>query len=615
MSPKIVVSPVSFLKSYFVLLSVVCCILSLCVMPGRAAITISQSVYEDVPATGWENWSWGTNVNLGVTTAKQAGTKSIGVTYTEAWGGLYLHNNGVPIVGYSHLQFWINGGASGNQSIVMYAEDASGRSPVQVPLSKYIPGGVVVANAWRFVSVPLADLKLGGQPLTGLVWQNATSGTQGVYYLDTIRIVGNGTTPTPTPTATPTPQPTVAPQPTPTGTPAGPIPPVFGKNMMLGLSNLPGDYPWLAASGIPWSARYTYLTGGANTPNNWTTWNSPAGQYATYYLNDSAKSNCLPVFTYYQILAANPRSYDESLPSYQEKFANAACMKSYYDDFKLLMQKCAAFGKPVLVHVEPDTWGYMMLTKPSSPLFYAVKVEASGHADAVGLPNNATGFARMLTHLRDKYAPNVKLALHASVWCAGTDVALNTNAGYDIKANAERTGQWLNALGGGWNLVFVDVADREAAYKQIVRGQNTWWDEADLRLPNFAQVARWITYLNRIMNRRVIVWQIPIGNTKMLSCNNTWDHYQDNRVQYFLDAAYGQQHLNTWANAGVIGLLFGRGDTNTTTNTDAAGDGITNPAAINGNTRRATVADDDGGYFRERAAAYLKAPLHLPGAP
>ena len=37
---------------------------------------------------------------------------------------------------------------------------------------------------------------------------------------------------------------------------------------------------------------------------------------------------------------------------------------------------------------------------------------------------------------------------------------------------------------------------------------------------------------------------------------------------------------------------------------DAAGDGVTNPAPIGANTRASLTADDDGGYFRERASAY-----------
>jgi hypothetical protein len=579
-------------------------------LPHMAAQAAPLSIYEDGLVTGWDNWSWDTTANLAATTPVQAGTRSISVTYTAAWGGFYLHNTGVSLSGYTHLQFYVHGGSSGSQSIFVYAEDASGRAPFQVSVAQYTQGGAIAANAWRLVSIPLADLKLTSQPLTGLVWQNATSGVQGTFYLDTIRLVTVGTPgPTPTPTATPTPVPT--PTPLPNTPPVGGVPAALGSNFLIGLSSLPGDFQWQTQSKIPWSARYTYLTGGVNTGNNWTYWNSPAGQYATYYLNDSASTNCLPVFTYYQILASNPRSYDETLPSYVEKFNNAACMKAYYDDFKLLMQKCAAFNKPVIVHVEPDTWGYMQLTA-ATPADYSVRVASSGHPDAVGLANNAIGFSRMLVHLRNLYAPKVLLALHASPWCAGADVTINTDPKYDIAANAQRTGVWLGALSGGWNLVFVDVADRDAAYKQIVRGQNTWWDEKDLNLPNFNQIQRWIYTLNRKMNRRIIVWQIPIGNTKMLSCNNSWGHYQDNRVQYFLDAAYGKQHLSAWAQAGVIGLLFGRGDGNTTTNTDAAGDGITNPAAINGNTKSATVADDDGGYFRQRAAAYFQSPLAIP---
>jgi hypothetical protein len=564
----------------------------------------STSIFEDTLTSGWENWSWGSTINLNVSAPVQAGIRSAGVTYNGGWAGFFLHHSGLPVGDKKYLQFWIHGGASGGQNIWVYAEDATGRTPVQVPVSRYIAGGVVSANTWKQVSIPLVDLRLQSTMLTGLTWQEASGSSQSTFYLDTIRLVGDTTTPTSTPT----------PYPTPTGTPAGPIPTAVGSNFMIGLSNLPGDTAWLQQSKILWSARYTYLTGGPNTPNNWTNWNSPSGQYATYYLNNSAASNVLPVFTYYQILASNPQPYNETLAGYVTKFNDAACMQAYYNDWKLLMQKCAAYNRPVIVHVEPDTWGYMQLTK-STPGAYAVKVAGSGHPEAAGLPDTAVGFAQMLVRMRTKYAPKVLLALHASTWCAGTDITLNSDPTYNVAANAQRTGAWLSSLGSGWNMVFVDVADRDAAYKQIVRGQNTWWDETNRTLPNFNRMAQWLAYLNRRMNRRIVVWQIPVGNTKMLSCNNTQGHYQDNRVQYFLDAAYGQRNISDWAKSGVIGLLFGRGDGNTTTNTDDRGDGITNPPAINGNTGRAIYSDDDGGYFRLRAAAYFQAPLKLPGAP
>ena len=28
-----------------------------------------------------------------------------------------------------------------------------------------------------------------------------------------------------------------------------------------------------------------------------------------------------------------------------------------------------------------------------------------------------------------------------------------------------------------------------------------------------------------------MLWQVPLGNTKMRAENNTWEHYQDNKVE------------------------------------------------------------------------------------
>ena len=99
------------------------------------------------------------------------------------------------------------------------------------------------------------------------------------------------------------------------------------------------------------------------------------------------------------------------------------------------------------------------------------------------------------------------------------------------------------------------------------------------------------------------MWQIPLGNTKMRAMNNAWDHYQDNKVEWFFDDP-GRANLSAYARAGVIAFLFGRGADGATCACDAAADGVTNPPAIGANTRASLNADDDGGYFRERAAAY-----------
>ena len=65
--------------------------------------------------------------------------------------------------------------------------------------------------------------------------------------------------------------------------------------------------------------------------------------------------------------------------------------------------------------------------------------------------------------------------------------------------------------------------------------------------------------------------------------------------------------------AGFAGFLFGRGADGPTCACDAAKDGVTNPAPINGNTRPSLSADDDGGYFKAQARSYYRGgALPLP---
>jgi hypothetical protein len=67
----------------------------------------------------------------------------------------------------------------------------------------------------------------------------------------------------------------------------------------------------------------------------------------------------------------------------------------------------------------------------------------------------------------------------------------------------------------------------------------------------------------------MVAWQIPLGNTVMRAENNTNDHYQDNRVDYFFggNAAMPESmppvavpaHWSQLAAAHVIGVAFGGG--------------------------------------------------------
>ena len=393
----------------------------------------------------------------------------------------------------------------------------------------------------------------------------------------------------------------------------------------FGLGNNPGDLGWMTASGVPWRYRYCYLSGGVNTTSGWETWNSPAGQYAAYYMSDSAAHGYIPVFSYYELLQSNPSVGANESDRDFSNLNNAATMNAYYANFVLLMQTAHTFGGQVIVQIEPDLWGYLeQRANNGSPASLTASVASSGYAGVAGIPDTAQGFADALLHLRDTYAPNVALGIHASLWATMRDLATDTDPALDPNAVADQTAAFLNSAGVGSNaygstfdLVFNDVADHDAAWY----GDNShWWDRSNVALPNFA---RWLTYMTRLRadtGKPLIVWQVPVGNQFFLTMNNTDGHYQDNRAEYFLG------HPADLAAAGIAAVLFGKANGGQTNYTDDRGDGVTNNGGhptsgfqcAGCNVHPSQFADDDGGYLRLAVGAYYAstpAPVPGPGGP
>jgi len=389
-----------------------------------------------------------------------------------------------------------------------------------------------------------------------------------------------------------------------------PNPPAGLKNyFMVGLANSPGDFNWMTSSGVPWDARYQYLSAGVNTGSGWATWNSPAGQFASYYMSDSAANGYTPIFTYYQLIQSAPNYEDYS------NLNNASTMKAYYADFKLLLDKIKAFGKTTIVHVEPDLWGFLQ-QRNSNPNNITASVASSGYGDVVASqPNTVSGFAKALVALRDKYAPNALLAWHISPWASTYgDLSSDKSSTFNVAGAAQQTANFYLQTGANFDLMFYDIADRDAALYQSWGDPNRWWDTTNSTYPNFNRFNQFALAITTATGKRGMLWQVPIGNTLYKSMNNTTHHWQDNKAQYYLnDTSY--QHVQDLANSGIIGILFGAGDGNSTSYDDGAGDGVTNPAAINGNNLTATYSDDDGGNLRTQAKAYYShGALTLPSA-
>jgi len=320
-------------------------------------------------------------------------------------------------------------------------------------------------------------------------------------------------------------------------------------HLAIGVADPPGDAG--AMRGL--DLRYQYLAGGVNTGAGWSTWN-PDGSFVTRYVRESRAARVVPVFTYYQLLQSKgPGGGDEAATDLAH-LRDASLMRSYWADFSLLLRR-ARGPTPVIVHLEPDLFGYLEQAGQRAP---------------------ASRFARHAVALRDRLAPNVALAYHDSIWGTKEDPTYSKPSLAHMAALGARSARFYRSLHARFDYVFHDVADRDAGFREKVLGDGgkSAWSDAD-----FVRRDAYLRALRRGTHRPVAIWQIPLGNSTL---DQTWDHFRDNRVEYWLGS---RAHLRALRAAGVVALLFGAG-----------ADGC-------------TTAQTDGGLFFRLARAYERAPL------
>jgi hypothetical protein len=336
------------------------------------------------------------------------------------------------------------------------------------------------------------------------------------------------------------------------------LPVGWPHHLVLGLSDPPRDAAHLRAR-ARLDARYQYLAGGVNTGQGWATWN-PDGTFASLYVRESIAQHMIPVLTYYQLLRSRPSRGTNELERDLSNLRNRATMRAYWADYSLLLRRVAPAARHhrVVIHIEPDLWGFL----------------ERAHATAL-----ARAFARHLIALRDLLAPQVLLGWHLSVWGTGEDPTYSKPSLAHVDELAATSAAFYESLQARFDLVFNDVTNRDAGfYRTVLHDPNTGWGQEDFR--------RHDTYIAGFTRRThipVVLWQLPLGNTTL---DETFGHYTDNRLQWWLEDASGQ-HLRATRDAGVIGLLFGGGAPGTTS------------------------AQTDGGLFYRLARRYFAAPLSL----
>jgi hypothetical protein len=341
----------------------------------------------------------------------------------------------------------------------------------------------------------------------------------------------------------------------------GPIPAGLPARVMVGLFEDSGS-TWMKNSGVRWDSRYRYLTKG--WVNNWG-WGGYDGTFALSYFNESNAQGFVPAVQFYQIFGEAGGGEAQTL----QKLQNASTMRAYFGDFKLLMQRAKDFGKPVMVLLEADAFGFLQQQTNSNPNV-AAAIASSGMPELAGLPNTVAGYGLAFLQLRKAVAANnVVLGLHISAWASGKDIAAY-NVTEPLGPEVDKVYAYLapfglaaNVTAQQFDVLVGDPLDRDADFYRVTQGSNRWWDASDsasISSRSFNRYAEWLRLWNVKAQKRWVLWQIPLGNSNH---KNVWNNgasaegYKDNRPEYFFGS--GTAHISKFADAGVIALLFGAG--------------------------------------------------------
>ena len=128
----------------------------------------------------WDNWSWGSTIDLAATQQIQTGTASMGVTYSSA-GGTASFRVGAPVAPAGvGITFWAYGSAAGNTIDVRTMGTDSGAATAAKRIS--VPAGV-----WTQVTVSWADL---GNPATvaRVNIEDGANAPQAMFWIDDLQV-------------------------------------------------------------------------------------------------------------------------------------------------------------------------------------------------------------------------------------------------------------------------------------------------------------------------------------------------------------------------------------------------------------------------------------------
>jgi MYXO-CTERM domain-containing protein len=346
----------------------------------------------------------------------------------------------------------------------------------------------------------------------------------------------------------------------------------LGATLPVGVSSFSaaGDWPIAAEQqhGVDWKLLYVYVV-----PTS-----DPKPDVEAYLLGKAALARSIgavPVYTFYELLQIGQQSgLSGSEPEVvQAVLAEPALMKRTFEEFVFLLETAEKAGPPVIVQVEPDSWGFMMwamgVEGNADATTIPVAVKSSGHSGLESFDDDAAGLGRALLALRDRHAPSVRLGWHASNFRVGQRPDVVTG---------------FYASMGEWDVLFTEQPHLEA-------DETRWWEPWDRSL--LATNEAWFSAVSTSAGVPLLLWQAQIGTTDF----------------HFFDG--DSTELERFAKAGLGGVLFDMRGSDNPDEFRAYESAALATVPPPESTAGGTAAD-----MRARLAAYAKAPLAWPaGSP
>lgn len=358
-----------------------------------------------------------------------------------------------------------------------------------------------------------------------------------------------------------------------TGPPNGSVCDSLGEMFRFGVSSYGSLRQWAIDANQIHGADFRYLyvyilDGGMDDPQDFRDW------YIVPFIEATESIGATPFFTFYQLLDIGRRHGHSGSEADVVKgcIEDPSCMSDYFESFVWFLGILDEQAPDAVVHVEPDSWGFMMwamgVEGNDDPRSVTVQVRGSGFGDVSGFDDNAAGLGRALLSLRNRYAPDVRMGWHASNFRVGTRPEV-------VSAFFAEMGPW-------------DLLVGESMHNEPDPAR--WWMPWDDGMT--ATNLTWIAAVTQSAGLPMILWQLPIGS---------WDfHLVGNDAEPTM--------LERHAEAGVIAALFEHINHTGEDEPDlvrAGGDFGAVPPEESG-------AGGTAGDMRDRMAAYAENPLPLP---